>query len=381
MARFASFVVLAISLVSSTIAFPASRSLAGLSIEERDAAVASLRPAYPRPPPPPLADDGTKLVNDAAHRWRPAGRGDKRGPCPGLNTLSSHNWMPRNGVVTPYQMVDATQEGFNMESTLARRFTYSSHLIDGNVITDLMSIGAKTDLTGPAPPPPANPGGLNLHGFIEGDASFTRGDAFHGDNWQFNQTLFDEFAEYINKYGAGNYNYTVAGEFRYQRIQESIATNPQFNFRRLRFFAAYIETIVGVNLFTDGRRDDGQVPLEDTRSFFQDARMPDGFHRAAKPYGLEGTDVVFAAHPFTPGSNVNGINSYETDTTSPDFGTDPDGCIQYAQFINEAVAPLYPNATGILRRNLNLNLQYYFDTFGGKCEQIFPFGKDDEDDN
>lgn len=62
-----------------------------------------------------------------------------------------------------------------MESTLARRFTYSSHLIDGNVITDLMSIGAKTDLTGPAPPPPANPGGLNLHGFIEGDASFTRG--------------------------------------------------------------------------------------------------------------------------------------------------------------------------------------------------------------
>jgi hypothetical protein len=43
-----------------------------------------------QPPPPPLKYNGTKLVNDADHLFIPAGPGDMRGPCPGLNTLASH---------------------------------------------------------------------------------------------------------------------------------------------------------------------------------------------------------------------------------------------------------------------------------------------------
>lgn len=90
MARFASFVVLAISLASSVAAVPAHIPLAGMPIAKRDALIETLRAVKPEAPPPPLAFNGTKLVNDAAHPWKPLRRGDQRGPCPGLNTLASH---------------------------------------------------------------------------------------------------------------------------------------------------------------------------------------------------------------------------------------------------------------------------------------------------
>jgi hypothetical protein len=65
--------------------------------------------------------------------------------------------------------------GFNMENSLARTLAYSGLLVDGNVVTNLLSIGGKTDSTGPNPPTPATVGGLDTHGPFEGDASMTRG--------------------------------------------------------------------------------------------------------------------------------------------------------------------------------------------------------------
>ena len=71
-------------------AFPAYESLAGLSREELDAAVSSVKWVPPPPPPGPLADQSAKLVHDAAHPYEPLKPGDQRGPCPALNTLASH---------------------------------------------------------------------------------------------------------------------------------------------------------------------------------------------------------------------------------------------------------------------------------------------------
>jgi len=62
-----------------------------------------------------------------------------------------------------------------MGNDIARFITYASHLVDGNLVTNLLSIGRKTSKTGPDPPSPAIVGGLNTHGVFEGDASMTRG--------------------------------------------------------------------------------------------------------------------------------------------------------------------------------------------------------------
>jgi len=83
------------ALASVATAFPSYGSLAGLSREELDQIIPTLNYQAPPNPPGPLKDTSAKLVNDAAHPWRPLGRDDIRGPCPGLNTLASHGVRSR----------------------------------------------------------------------------------------------------------------------------------------------------------------------------------------------------------------------------------------------------------------------------------------------
>ena len=62
-----------------------------------------------------------------------------------------------------------------MENALAIFITYAAFLVDGNQLTNLISIGAASPLTGPPPPKPALATGLNTPRIFEGDASLSRG--------------------------------------------------------------------------------------------------------------------------------------------------------------------------------------------------------------
>ena len=84
------FVISSLALVASVVAFPSHRSLAGLSNEEIERIIPTLLIRGAEPAPGPQEDTSAKLVNDAAHPWKPLRPGDIRGPCPGLNTLASH---------------------------------------------------------------------------------------------------------------------------------------------------------------------------------------------------------------------------------------------------------------------------------------------------
>ena len=85
-----------ISLISlhGALAFPSYGSLAGLFDSELEVVLPTLKRGVPESPPGPLKDNSTKLVNDKEHPWKPAGKNDIRGPCPGLNTLASHGVGP-----------------------------------------------------------------------------------------------------------------------------------------------------------------------------------------------------------------------------------------------------------------------------------------------
>ncbi|KAJ2921746.1 heme-thiolate peroxidase, partial [Candolleomyces eurysporus] len=329
----------------------------------------------PPPPPGPPRFTGVKLVHDRAHPWKPLRNGDERGPCPGMNTLASHGYISRDGVASPSQMVTAVQEGFNMENQFAIFVTYLAHLMNGNLVTDLLSIGGKTRKTGPDPPSPAHAGGFNVHGTFEGDGGMTRADAFFGDNHSFNETLFQKFVDSSNKYGDGYYNLTVAGELRFQRLQDSIATNPQFSFKNVRYFTGYGESAFPINFFVDGRKTDRKLDMASARSFFKDMRFPPDFHRPPKPTSNEGIAEIFAIHPFLPGGNVDGkVNNFMVDPTSADF-TKP--CVLYEDIV-KTVQGLYPNPRGVLKRNLIKNLGFLYSSLsaalGAQCDQLFPYG-------
>ena len=58
-----------------------------------------------------------------------------------------------------------------MGNDLALTITYAAMLVDGNMITNLLSIGGKSSLTGADPPKPAIVGGLDTHAVFEGAPS------------------------------------------------------------------------------------------------------------------------------------------------------------------------------------------------------------------
>jgi hypothetical protein len=374
MIRLPTLIVLVFASIAAS--FPSHRSLAGLSEAELEVIIPTLEIRSVDPPPGPLKYNGTKLVNDAAHPFQPLRPGDIRGPCPGLNTLASHGYLPRNGIATPAQIVNAVQEGLNMGNDLAVFIAFAAFLVDGNPLTNLLSIGGKSPLTGVDPPQPAIVGGLDTHAVFEGDTSMTRGDAFFGDNHSFNETLFDQFSNFSAEFGGGNYNLTVAGALRHQRIQQSIATNPQFSFLSPRYFTAFAESIFPLVFFVDGRVSNLSLSIPNARRFFQDMHMPDDFFRAKSPIGLneigEGIDIIFAATPIQPGAN-QGVGNYVLDPASANLSQ---FCLLYTNFVNQTVRSLYPNPTGILRDALNANLNNFYSPLANQgCTQFFPYGQ------
>ncbi|KAF8200337.1 Chloroperoxidase [Pholiota molesta] len=232
-----------------------------------------------------------------------------RRPCPGLNTLASHGWLPRNGIASPSQIITAVQEGFNMGNDIAVFVTYAAHLVDGNLLTDRLSI--------------AIVGGLDTHGVFEGDASTTRADAFFGDNHSFNESLFDELTAFSNKF----------------------------------------ESVFPLAFFVDGRHENPlHLNMTVARGFFQNSRMPDDFFRSNISWGLDlignGIDTIFKPHPIEPGANNGTLNSYTLDPNSASFTNG--SCKLYTDFVNITVRSLYPNAKGPLLAALNKNLDFFF---------------------
>ncbi|KAJ7273938.1 Chloroperoxidase [Mycena rebaudengoi] len=60
------------------------------------------------------------MLNGIPHPYYPAGPGDLRSPCPGLNTLANHGILPRNGSNIPREsFVDAVHSVYNFSVSLA----------------------------------------------------------------------------------------------------------------------------------------------------------------------------------------------------------------------------------------------------------------------
>lgn len=51
------------------------------------------------------------VSNTGAHAFVAPGPSDLRGPCPGLNAMANHNYIPHNGVATITQFIQGTYDG------------------------------------------------------------------------------------------------------------------------------------------------------------------------------------------------------------------------------------------------------------------------------
>jgi len=144
----------------------------------------------------------------------------------------------------------------------------------------------------------------------------------------------------------------------------------------LRHITLYGEAAFISNFFVDGWKtgeDALQLGMEDAETFFKTNRYPQGFFRANNPSASEGSEIIFAAHPTVPGKNVAGVNAFTEDQS---MGNIFDPCKVYTGLANTILPGLYPNPTGVLRRNLKINLQFLYDSGPGftSCPQQFTYG-------
>lgn len=60
----------------------------------------------------PPFDAKSQLVDvTGAHAFKAPGSTDQRGPCPGLNAMANHGYLPHNGIATIDQFIEGTGKG------------------------------------------------------------------------------------------------------------------------------------------------------------------------------------------------------------------------------------------------------------------------------
>ncbi|KZT31907.1 Cloroperoxidase [Sistotremastrum suecicum HHB10207 ss-3] len=328
--------------------------------------------------PPVSNDTGIKMIPDNAHPFQAPGPNDQRGPCPGLNTLANHGYLPRNGIASFEQIITAVREGFNMEHDLAGALAGFAMLARGNAFIDLVSIGGESPLVPVLPGAidgPNPPGGISKHGRFEGDVSMTRQDAAIGDNVHFQDSLYDELLLYTGRFGddspvTGNGSIVttkVMQEFKFARFVEDQVKDPVLQYHVGRFTLSYGEAAFVLNFFANGT--DGTLSTPVMGSFFRNQTFPDDWYRRSSPGDInligEGVDQILSAHPIAPGANdANG--NYVLDAPLNTCS---------AVYFNLAVQNLpasYSKATGILKQNVNTLIQAIAKPFG--CPAVFPTG-------
>ncbi|KAI1343584.1 hypothetical protein F5Y15DRAFT_412368 [Xylariaceae sp. FL0016] len=175
---------------------------------------------------PPFDAETQYVSNTGEHAFVAPSGNDQRGPCPGLNAMANHGYLPHNGVGSIEDFISGTMEAFGMGLDLATFLAVYGAIFDGDLTS--YSIG------GPAPSL-LNLGGLlsepqglsGSHNKYEGDAS-----PVHGDLYQYGNNL-PQVSQFKALYELGQDNgdsvdLDVLTQYRLQRFKESEAQNPDF---------------------------------------------------------------------------------------------------------------------------------------------------------
>ncbi|KAK8065500.1 Cloroperoxidase [Apiospora hydei] len=185
--------------------------------------------------------------------WTPPGPGDVRGPCPMLNSLANHAYLPHDGknidvAITKKALLDA----LNIDEDLGQ------FLFENAIITNPVPNATAYSLAD-----------LSRHNVLEHDASFSRQDAHFGPQDVFDPKIFAETQSYWH---GPVINVTMAAQARQARIRTSNATNPEYSLSPLgRGFslgeaAAYLIIL--------GDRDNHTARKNVVEYLFENERLP-----------------------------------------------------------------------------------------------------------
>ncbi|PWY91289.1 Cloroperoxidase [Aspergillus sclerotioniger CBS 115572] len=184
--------------------------------------------------------------------WSAPGPDDVRGPCPMLNTLANHGFLPHDGKdITEDRIVAVLNNSLNIAEDLSQ-FLFKEALTtnpDPNATTFSLS-------------------DLSRHNILEHDASLSRQDFYFGDNHDFNQTVFDETRSY---WIAPLIDFNAAAHARLARVNTSMATNPTYTESETGHAFSYGESAAYMIVFAEGSETANRSWVE---YFFEHERLP-----------------------------------------------------------------------------------------------------------
>lgn len=190
-----------------------------------------------------------RMVSGVVGNTRPF----RRSPCPALNTLANHGYIPRNGQnITKAVLGPAVMSVYNLgEDATATLLA----LVPETFTLDYLS----------------------THNMIEHDASLIHNDEyFGGDPAQVNISLAEQLLD--RGQTSGTLGVTELGAVRKVRLADSIAINPNVTFGSTQQTLSFLEAAILVLGF--GSKNNETVPVETARSFLVDEKIPDGWERA-----------------------------------------------------------------------------------------------------
>ncbi|KAG9570916.1 Cloroperoxidase, partial [Aureobasidium melanogenum] len=158
----------------------------------------------------PWEDAQTAMLEDI-YAWQPAGINDFRGPCPMMNTLANHGYVPRNGDnITKENAIRGLKEALNFDAALASLMWEQAIIANPEPNATFFTLQQ-----------------LNRHNVLEHDASLSRMDAYYGNNHIFNPEVFATTTRHwINETLTAG----MLANSKLARMIESRAFNPTYSF-------------------------------------------------------------------------------------------------------------------------------------------------------
>ncbi|KAI1089183.1 Cloroperoxidase [Rostrohypoxylon terebratum] len=220
--------------------------------------------------------------------WKAPGPNDVRAPCPMLNTLANHGFLPHSGKgITVNKTIDALYTALNIDKSLGQllfNFAVSTNPTPNATFFDLDN--------------------LSRHNILEHDASLSRQDAYFGPADVFNEAVFNQ----TKSFWTGDIiTIQMASNARVARLMTSNLTNPEYSLSDLGSAFSVGESAAYIGILGDKKS--GTVPKSWVEYLFEKERLPYelGF---AKPKDIFTTDdlenisesIVNAEHfPQSPG--------------------------------------------------------------------------------
>ncbi|KAK1962192.1 Cloroperoxidase [Colletotrichum sublineola] len=206
-------------------------------------------------PSPKLSKDGVNgltLLTPSHFTWSPPIPGDLRAPCPGLNTLANHGFIPHDGRDITSDIVQKDfKNAMNIDEGLsAAAFGPALDLNPGASFIDL-------DM-------------LNKHNFIEHDGSLSRRDMYFDPSNRFNKDTFDAFMNYFGD--AAEINVTTISNARARHALEMSRINPNFTLPQSAILRATGECAFMLTVF--GSPGNTVAKRSYVDFFFRNERLP-----------------------------------------------------------------------------------------------------------